>query len=278
MLRERETSAGREESRAAQVADFWDGRAARYDGSYESVGPDGYSLTARLALTLRLVGPGRGTVLDVGMGAGRLCESLTRAGWTVSGVDVSTEMVALARQRLPDAEERLVRASAERLPFPDGSFDAVTATGALEYTDVPRALRELARVLRPGGLAIVSYPNSSALYALWKTRLLYPALSLARRLLGHPRAAAPKGGPSLSQASFKRELNAAGLGIETVHYTGYLLLPAPFDDVFSALTASLGRKLEGSGQWIGRVLATQVLYVSRKPGSVDTGQRRRPTT
>ena len=66
------------------------------------------------------------------------------------GVDASAEMVALARERLPDARDRLAQGSVEELPFEDASFDAVAATGVLEYADVPRALGELARVLRPG--------------------------------------------------------------------------------------------------------------------------------
>jgi len=254
-----------------RVARFWDERAARYDGHYDASGPDGYSLRARLALTLRLVGEGPGAVLDPGMGAGRLCEALARRRWTVFGVDMSGEMVALARERIPDARERLVQASVEDLPFPDASFDTIAATGVLEYTDVPRALAELARVLRPGASAVVSYPNPTALYALWKTRIWYPALSPAKRLLRRPHAAAPKGGPALAASRFTKALETAGLRVESVHHTGYLVLPAPLDDLFPGLATRLGRRLEGSGPRLGRVLATQVLYVSRKPSPTVDG-------
>ena len=253
------------ERREAGIARFWDARAARYDGHYDTAGPDGYSLQARLALTLRLIGEGPGAVLDVGMGAGRLCDSLARRGWTVSGVDVSEEMVALAQERLPEARERLVRAPAEQLPFSSASFDAVAATGSLEYSDLPRALAEVSRVLRPGGLSALSYPNPSAFYALWKTRAWYPGIAVVKRLLGLPRVVVPKGGPSLSPARFRAALDAAGLRAESVQYTGYLLLPAPLDGVFPGATARLGRKLEGSGPLLGRLLATQVLYAGRKP-------------
>jgi demethylmenaquinone methyltransferase / 2-methoxy-6-polyprenyl-1,4-benzoquinol methylase len=68
----------------------------------------------------------------------------------VVGLDQSPEMLAVARERLPDVE--LVEASAENLPFADESFDALTFTYLLRYVDDPRGtLAELARVVRPGG-------------------------------------------------------------------------------------------------------------------------------
>ena len=251
--------------REAGVTHFWDARAARYDGHYDTVGPDGYSLRARLALTLRLVGDGRGTVLDVGMGPGRLCEALAQRGWTVSGVDMSGEMVARARERLPEAKARLQQASVEQLPLPDDSFDAVVGTGVLEYTDVPRALAELARVVRPGGTAVVSYPNPNALYGLWKTRVWYTAVTVVKRVHGRPHVAAPKGAGSLSPGGFARALEAAGLRVKTVQYTSYLVLPSPVDELVPGVTAHLGARLEGSSDRIGRLLATQVLFSATKP-------------
>lgn len=259
-----------EEAKESGVARFWDARAAQYDDHYDTIGPDGYSLRARLALTLRLVGEGRGgAVLDVGMGAGRLCASLAQQGWAVSGVDVSEEMVELARDRLPEARERLVRASAEHLPFPDESFDAVTATGSLEYTDVPRALAELSRVLRPGGSAVVSYPNPAAPYSLWKTRIWYPAVAFAKGAFGRSLAAAPKGGMSLSPNGFTQVLRSSGFRVESVQHTSYLLLPAPLDEFLPGVTTYLGGKLEGGSDWMRRMLGTQVLYVGTKPTSSE---------
>lgn len=249
----------------ADVTRFWDARAARYDRHYDDAGPDGHTLRARLALTRRLLGDGPGRVLDSGMGAGRLCEELASRQWTVFGVDTSGEMVALARERLRDAQDRLLEASVEDLPFPDDSFDAVASTGALEYTDVPRALAEVARVLRPGGSAVTSYPNPNALYARWKSHVWYRAAPLAKRLLGRAHAAAPKGGPRLSPSRFRALLEARGLQVTSIHYTGYLLLPSPLDEVFPSLTSWLGARLEGSQPWVGRIFATQVVYVSHKP-------------
>jgi len=99
-----------------------------------------------------------GRVLDVATGtAGVATEVARRTRSTVVGLDQSPEMLAGARGRLAAAglEDRvaLVLARGERLPFPDASFDAVTFTYLLRYVDEPpAALRELARVLAPGGM------------------------------------------------------------------------------------------------------------------------------
>jgi demethylmenaquinone methyltransferase / 2-methoxy-6-polyprenyl-1,4-benzoquinol methylase len=92
------------------------------------------------------------TVLDVATGTGAVArELLATKGCTVVGLDQSPEMLAEARRRLP-AGVKLIEARAEQLPFPDGAFDALTFTYLLRYVEDPAAvLRELARVLRPGG-------------------------------------------------------------------------------------------------------------------------------
>ena len=89
-------------------------------------------------------------VLDIATGTGLVAAELIRQkGCTVVGLDQSPEMLAVARELLPDVE--LVEASAESLPFADASFDALTFTYLLRYVDDPGAtLTELARVVRPG--------------------------------------------------------------------------------------------------------------------------------
>jgi demethylmenaquinone methyltransferase / 2-methoxy-6-polyprenyl-1,4-benzoquinol methylase len=97
-------------------------------------------------------------ILDVATGTGMVAaELLARAAdCTVVGLDQSAEMLAGARARFatgPDAARvQLVEGQAERLPFADAAFDALTFTYLLRYVDDPPAtMRELARVVRPGG-------------------------------------------------------------------------------------------------------------------------------
>ena len=97
------------------------------------------------------VGP-RDTVLDVATGTGAVAsELLEQSSCTVVGLDQSPEMLAEARRRLPTSVT-LVEGRAEQVPFPDAAFDALTFTYLLRYvTDPGATLRELARVVRPGG-------------------------------------------------------------------------------------------------------------------------------
>jgi demethylmenaquinone methyltransferase/2-methoxy-6-polyprenyl-1,4-benzoquinol methylase len=96
-------------------------------------------------------------VLDVATGTAAVAIELARrSGCRVVGLDQSPEMLAAGRQRVEAAglgdRIRLVEGSADKLPFADSSFDALTFTYLLRYVDDPEAtLRELARVVRPGG-------------------------------------------------------------------------------------------------------------------------------
>jgi demethylmenaquinone methyltransferase/2-methoxy-6-polyprenyl-1,4-benzoquinol methylase len=126
------------------------------------------------------------TVLDVATGTGAVAVELIRQkGCTVLGLDQSAEMLAVARRRLPPAVE-LVEADAQRLPFPDGTFEGLTFTYLLRYVDDPAAtLRELARVVKPGGtiagLEFFVPPNPVARF-LWR-RWVGIGLPLAGRVI-----------------------------------------------------------------------------------------------
>ena len=94
----------------------------------------------------------RGHVLDVATGTGLVAAELRRTGFHVTGLDQSAEMLARARQRFGDGVA-LVEASAEQLPFDEATFEHLTVTYLLRYvTDPGTTLRELARVVRPGGV------------------------------------------------------------------------------------------------------------------------------
>jgi SAM-dependent methyltransferase len=98
----------------------------------------------------------RGTrLLDAGCGAGLAALLARLRGATVAGLDAAPGLLAIARERLPGADLR--EGDLEALPFEDASFDAAVAINSVFYAaDMERAMRELARVVRPGGRVIVT--------------------------------------------------------------------------------------------------------------------------
>nr|WP_279590915.1 class I SAM-dependent methyltransferase [Modestobacter marinus] len=89
-------------------------------------------------------------VLDLGAGTGLLTDRLVAAGHEVVAVDLSGEMLAQLRERLPQV--RAATGGAESIPLPDHDVDAVVAGQAAHWFDVGPAAAELRRVLRPGGV------------------------------------------------------------------------------------------------------------------------------
>ena len=140
----------------------------------------------RRAVVDRITTDAPGRVLDVATGtAGIALQVAERSAAQVCGVDVSEPMLRQGQQNIGrrGARDRvvLVAGAAERLPFPDAAFDAVAFSYLLRYVDDPDAtLRELARVLRPGGmLASLDFcvPANPFWRASWwlYTRLALPA-------------------------------------------------------------------------------------------------------
>lgn len=133
------------------------------------------------------VGP-NAHVLDVATGTGMVAAALARrTGCRVTALDQSEDMLGGLRARLaadPELAARIepMQGEAERLPFGDATFDALTFTYLLRYVDDPAAaLRELARVVKPGGtVAMVEFgvPPRRVLRGLWRayTRAAMPVL------------------------------------------------------------------------------------------------------
>ena len=95
-----------------------------------------------------------GDVLDVACGTGDMVVELQKHGCTVTGIDLSEEMLDVARHKVPTAT--FMVSDAERLPFGDGTFDAVTcAFGVRNFVHLERGLNEMLRVLKPGGRMVI---------------------------------------------------------------------------------------------------------------------------
>jgi ubiquinone/menaquinone biosynthesis C-methylase UbiE len=117
-------------------------------------------------------------VLDVGSGQGIDLYHYASSGARATGIDLTPRHCELAAQHLGVMGQHatVVNGDAEQMPFDDASFDRVSSNGVLHHTpDMPAALREVARVLRPGGEArVIVYNHNSAHY--WVNQFLYQGI------------------------------------------------------------------------------------------------------
>ena len=133
-----------------EVVEGYDEWAPLYDG-----GPNAATeLDSEIVRTL-LEGLPAGRAVDVACGTGRQSLLLSELGHQVEGVDLNETMLAVARDRVPDADFQ--QGTFHALPFDDASFDLVVSSLALTHiADLRPALEEMARVVKPGGCAVLS--------------------------------------------------------------------------------------------------------------------------
>ena len=133
-----------------------------YDGIYQTAGIRQLDSFYLWVLSLLHPRPGQ-TLLDVSTGEGSLIHFARQLGLRAYGIDFSA--AALRKGREDYGLDSVSVSNAERLPFPDGSFDLVTNIGSLEhYFDPETAVREMSRVLSPAGVACILVPNAFSLF------------------------------------------------------------------------------------------------------------------
>ena len=149
-------------------------------------------------------------LLDAGCGAGLAALLAALRGADVAAIDASAALLAIARERLPHADVR--EADLENLPFDDARFDAVVAVNSVFFAaDMAAALRELARVARPGGRIVVTSwgPAEQCDYAAVIT-------ALGPLMPPPPPGAPPGGGPFALAAPGALDAVLAGAGLQPI--------------------------------------------------------------
>jgi ubiquinone/menaquinone biosynthesis C-methylase UbiE len=139
--------------------------AANYDRRRYGGPASHYKQTVTMNAVMKLVGPLEGKcILDVGCGTGRGVVKFAQCAAYAVGSDYSLDMLSYAQQKVGGKSNcTFVRAIAQQLPFPDASFDVVTALNFLHLFDVgtQRAMiAEMKRVVRPGGIIVVEFDNA----------------------------------------------------------------------------------------------------------------------
>jgi ubiquinone/menaquinone biosynthesis C-methylase UbiE len=251
----------------------FDATALQWDSSYDAESVGAHFRWARLETAVRLAGDGPGSLLEIGVGSGRLLSALAAHGWTVNGIDAAPRMIELARQQVPVELGRLMVARAEALPFDAGAFDAVVAIGVLEYTDIRASLGEIARVLRPGGQAVIGFRAARSPAIAWRRHIMIPIARYAKRVLQFGRPLPRRRRSRLPLEQTRRLLEASGFSVEQEEHVGCAVLPDPIDRLAPKLAYWSTRTAERSPR-LRRLFATQLVIRARKnvPGVSPTGE------
>jgi ubiquinone/menaquinone biosynthesis C-methylase UbiE len=158
---------------------YYDEFSRAYENQRRPNAPDGYHAMIddlEVEITERY-GAGR-DVLECGSGTGLLLERIARFARSARGIDLSPGMLARAKERGLDVRE----GSVTSLPFEDASFDVVCSFKVLAHVpEIGRALREMARVTRPGGVVLAEFYNPVSFRALLKRAVPARRISEAKR-------------------------------------------------------------------------------------------------
>ena len=224
-------------------AQFDDAKAAReYAETHAGAGPPSRYFGSRLyAMMEALVPVAGGDLLDVGCGPGVFVGHLLQErshDFRINALDISPAMIRLAYSRVGAENVRFTVGRAESLPFADRRFDVVTGAGVLEYVDCDRALDEMVRVTRPGGLILVTMLNPRSHYRLFEWVIYWPLLralgNLEQRMgvaVERQHGVARSGIRAVPSARLCRMLSERGLHVDDlVYYDRNILIP-PIDRI-----------------------------------------------
>ena len=219
-------------------------------------------------------------VLDAGCGPGYLVERLASKGFRVSAMDGAEGMLRVARARLRAAEPPIAvefeKGDIEALPYEDASFDLVCSTGVIEYLsgdDV--VLREMYRVLRPGGHLILPVTNAwspvnwlDGPVELLKRQGWFrkPFNKTMERLGWRPVVPRHFVVRRHRPGRFRAALAAAGFRVVDDVYFHFLPWPRPMDKLLPRASAFLGGRMERLGRSRLGVVAEGYLALAAKDG------------
>jgi len=219
------------------------------------------------AEVLERLGVGDGTrLLDIGCGSGYAAAMARALGASVAGIDITPELIEIARERVPDGEFRV--GTMDSLPYADDSFGAAVAFNAFQFADDPgNAAREAARIVRPGGLlAATTFAEPERN----ESTALHLALEPLRESAPTHRTHAPY---ELSAPGGLERLLSAGAGLELVH-SGEVPLAWTHDTADQAVRAVLASgggamAIEAAGETAARAALEPALTPFAAPdGSV----------
>lgn len=233
-----------------EVAYFND-KSIAYRKEYDLVTAEGYSFRVRREKVLAMV-PEGSNVVDVASGPGIMIPGLRAKKCRITVSDAAPEMIARVKDEYGNAPDvRAVVADAYKLPFENGEFDVATAMGLVEYLDdEARYLDEMKRIVRPGGLFIITFPNHPSPWR-WMGRVMLKAA----RLLGKKPTPGNVTHREYTASGATALLNKHGFTSEKIVYYNFKLVPYPLDRWLPRFTVWQSRLFEhldkGPLRWLG---------------------------
>lgn len=227
---------------------YFSSRASSYlKEYYGDIGEIYPALQVRHRYIMEMIGEAGGLALDAGCGSGALLTDLHSCGVQGLGFDFSPEMLNAARANtVKGSGEKvpLVLSDLEAMPFRDDSFDLITCAGVIEYLgNDTAALEEMSRVLRKGGVALISVTNAST--PLWLIETVFKIVGIWGFL--HSFLTGGKLFPNTRvHVPYRFSKKAALQGLTEVDraYFHFSPLPFPLDYVFKGFSRGWGLKME----------------------------------
>lgn len=237
---------------------YFEETAVSYNAAYSRIDSVCSLIFAeRKRLIFEMFVPVQGRFLDVGCGPGPFADRLSKWDVSVYGVDASSTMIQLAKRRGYRNFTFLV-GLVERIPFLDGQFDGVLASGVLEYVDsAEESIREIARVSKRGAQVVVTFPHGES----WTNQLDAALRAVIRflrdrlRIPGAGRLINPDYVPRYPASSLIRRLLVRyGFVIEENRYHFFRL--TPLNKLCPPLSLWLSRRLNfiRSRRWSANAL------------------------
>jgi ubiquinone/menaquinone biosynthesis C-methylase UbiE len=194
---------------------------------------------------------GKHRALDVGCGAGQLIPILHKFGYEAYAIDTSQEMIEIAKKHVDDNNSNcdIQLGDCENLNYPDNYFDVYVAMGVIEYLDSDNLMfEEIKRVLKPGGIAIITARNVRSVHVRW--RVLYhkyfniKAKNIVRSLIGKKRRDYYSISKEHNPSCFREQLSSCSFRVLEERYAHFHALPSPLNKWFSGLEAIMGKTME----------------------------------
>ncbi len=230
-----------------------------YLGWYSEETPEGYSFRVRREKVFKML-PEKGDglhILDLACGPGIMIKGLRARNYRVTAIDAAPDMVELAKQELPnDPEVTCEVGDAYELSVGDKQFDIVTAMGLIEYLDdEPKYLKEMHRIIKDGGTAIITYPNVWSPWRIWNRFLRFVVHRGKKPLLLH------------REYTVKRTLEQFrehGFEPTGVVYYNFKLVPFPLDRYLPRFTVWTSKVFEHLDKTPLKFLGTAFIVEAKK--------------